>query len=393
MTSASIDAARRAAACRPHGREHDPEPEERGVRDGLVERVPAAIGTIDHAIVAPVQTTSADHVASEQRAPERPTRGSGSRRTRTTTRQPRAARRRSAADRKDAAEAGSVARERGALRAAAPTRPAQHESAGAGAARGRLRRPSPWRGHATSGPRRFPIAEEGTPRLASNKSFTLPTPPDHLVPGDSRRHWASGRARDTALEAHIPPLRASLGAARPRARGRFVALSARGHAPPPRRRAGRRCSPTGSTTAASTASTRCTATRRRSTRSRPTSATTRTRRRSSRARSRARCAASSRPVGATRPRATTTGSRQAPAVGGSGGSNGGSDGGERHGSGTAPQATPDVDTSGPSSVPIPLLVLGGMSLALLAAGGLGYLSRRRQAAARARRPTTTTTLG
>ncbi len=45
-----------------------------------------------------------------------------------------------------------------------------------------------------------------------------------------------------------------------------------------------------------------------------------------------------------------------------------------------PQAAPDVDTSGPSSVPIPLLVLGGMSLALLAAGGLGYFSRRRRAA-------------
>ena len=45
-----------------------------------------------------------------------------------------------------------------------------------------------------------------------------------------------------------------------------------------------------------------------------------------------------------------------------------------------PQAAPDVDTSGPSSVPIPLLVLGGMSIALLAAGGLGYLSRRRNAA-------------
>jgi hypothetical protein len=44
------------------------------------------------------------------------------------------------------------------------------------------------------------------------------------------------------------------------------------------------------------------------------------------------------------------------------------------------EATPDVDTSGPSAVPIPLMVLGGMSLALLAAGGLGYLSRRRQAA-------------
>jgi len=44
------------------------------------------------------------------------------------------------------------------------------------------------------------------------------------------------------------------------------------------------------------------------------------------------------------------------------------------------EAAPDVDTSGPAAVPIPLLVLGGMSIALLAAGGLGYLSRRRQAA-------------
>jgi hypothetical protein len=43
------------------------------------------------------------------------------------------------------------------------------------------------------------------------------------------------------------------------------------------------------------------------------------------------------------------------------------------------EAAPDVDTSGPSSIPIPLLVLGGMSIALLAAGGLGYLSRRRNA--------------
>ncbi len=51
---------------------------------------------------------------------------------------------------------------------------------------------------------------------------------------------------------------------------------------------------------------------------------------------------------------------------------------------TAPDSTgqvaPEVDTSGPSSVPVPLLVLGGLSLALLAAGGLGYVSRRRQAA-------------
>jgi hypothetical protein len=48
--------------------------------------------------------------------------------------------------------------------------------------------------------------------------------------------------------------------------------------------------------------------------------------------------------------------------------------------GSTPEAAPGVDTSGPSSLPIPLLVLGGMSIALLAAGGLGYLSRRRQAA-------------
>ena len=38
----------------------------------------------------------------------------------------------------------------------------------------------------------------------------------------------------------------------------------------------------------------------------------------------------------------------------------------------------DVDTSGPSSVPVPLLVLGGLALLLLAAGGAGYLSRRAQ---------------
>jgi hypothetical protein len=44
-----------------------------------------------------------------------------------------------------------------------------------------------------------------------------------------------------------------------------------------------------------------------------------------------------------------------------------------------PEALPEVDASGPSSLPIPLLVLGGMSVALLAAGGLGYLSRRRAA--------------
>lgn len=50
------------------------------------------------------------------------------------------------------------------------------------------------------------------------------------------------------------------------------------------------------------------------------------------------------------------------------------------GDGSTTQAVGAVDTSGPSSVPIPLLVLGGIALALLAAGGLGYYQRRHQAA-------------
>ena len=59
---------------------------------------------------------------------------------------------------------------------------------------------------------------------------------------------------------------------------------------------------------------------------------------------------------------------------------GGPDDPNGSGTGGGQVAAPEVDTSAPSSVPIPLLVLGGMSVALLAAGGLGYLSRRRQAA-------------
>jgi hypothetical protein len=40
---------------------------------------------------------------------------------------------------------------------------------------------------------------------------------------------------------------------------------------------------------------------------------------------------------------------------------------------------PVANASSPSSLPLPLLVLGGMSLALLAAGGAGYMTRRRHA--------------
>lgn len=66
-----------------------------------------------------------------------------------------------------------------------------------------------------------------------------------------------------------------------------------------------------------------------------------------------------------------------------GSSNGGNGGQGENGSGEddpGGQAAPEIDTSSPSSVPVPLLVLGGMSILLLGAGGLGYLSRRRQAA-------------
>jgi hypothetical protein len=52
------------------------------------------------------------------------------------------------------------------------------------------------------------------------------------------------------------------------------------------------------------------------------------------------------------------------------------------GTGTTPAdavtqtATQETDTSGPSSVPIPLLVLGGLAVLLLAAGSASYLRRR-----------------
>ena len=43
-----------------------------------------------------------------------------------------------------------------------------------------------------------------------------------------------------------------------------------------------------------------------------------------------------------------------------------------------PATAPPVNASSPSSVPVPLLVLAAMSLVLLAAGGIGYVARRRQ---------------
>jgi hypothetical protein len=89
------------------------------------------------------------------------------------------------------------------------------------------------------------------------------------------------------------------------------------------------------------------------------------------------------PTGTADPTDTTDGGGpvstgpEDPSDPGSSGDPGGStDTGEQ---GEATVASSPVDTSGPSSIPIPLFILGGLALLLLAAGGAGYLSRRAQA--------------
>ncbi len=47
--------------------------------------------------------------------------------------------------------------------------------------------------------------------------------------------------------------------------------------------------------------------------------------------------------------------------------------------GDDPEAGPPLDTASADSVPVPLLVLGGLALLLVAAGSAGYLTRRLQA--------------
>lgn len=83
------------------------------------------------------------------------------------------------------------------------------------------------------------------------------------------------------------------------------------------------------------------------------------------------------PAGGPGPTGTGTGAEPPTTTGTIPGSGTPTDPNEEPGSDTS--AAPGVDTSGPSSVPIPLLVLGGLALLLLAAGGAGYLSRRAQA--------------
>jgi hypothetical protein len=60
----------------------------------------------------------------------------------------------------------------------------------------------------------------------------------------------------------------------------------------------------------------------------------------------------------------------------SGGASGSGGSGSANANGSGGSADSGTDTSGPSSVPIPLIVLGGLALLLLAAGSAGYLARR-----------------
>jgi hypothetical protein len=65
-------------------------------------------------------------------------------------------------------------------------------------------------------------------------------------------------------------------------------------------------------------------------------------------------------------RALTAATRQQPPTGGAASST------------VVAKAAPDVDTSGASSLPLPLLVLVGVSFVVLAAGAAGHVSRRRR---------------
>ena len=357
-------------------REHDPEPEERAVRDRLVERVPAPIGDDRprHRHAGPQRR--APPPRRRARAPERPTRGTGSRPKRDRDERAREQDDRGAADGQDPADVRPVAGEHRTeqrrdrrTRRAPSRRPDGGSDAGsmAGhASRSRLRTPRshgaatatqrPLQGLAQQVRAADALRRAGYPAGASNKSFTLPTPSAHPVPEDSPTPGLPAAPREiSARDNRTALLRTFVALARARPERRRRALDARAR-PAQRRRAGRRCSPTGSTTAASTASIRSTATRRRSTRSRTTSATTRTPRTSSRARSRR---APRRPRSRrTRPDARRR--RSGPIRGTGATATTRVDTGDRP-TRHDPQAAPDVDTSGPSSVPIPLLVLGGMS--------------------------------
>jgi hypothetical protein len=80
-----------------------------------------------------------------------------------------------------------------------------------------------------------------------------------------------------------------------------------------------------------------------------------------------------------------------PGLGGPGG--GGSDGGSGSGSGFFHWLAKAVGPDTADSIPVPLLVLGGLALALMAAAGISFLARRLQAKRAATEPPPTRPIG
>ena len=225
-----------------------------------------------------------------------------------------------------------------------------------------------------------PPGRVGSRQSKSYNSFTLRSPPSQCQPGDLP-HSGFGPARPADLIVHRSPsshriLRLGLaliavlllaGVGEQRCVGEDEVVRRPGDRRLVRRRPGR------------ARSTRSTATGRRSPSCHPTSSTTRTPRRRSAARSRSPSRGSPIPVAPiplrprrpkrrARPTEDSTNEeldRQSPTDT--------APTGRRHDYDRRHETT---DTSGPSSVPVPLLVLGGLAVLLLAAGSAGYLRRR-----------------
>ena len=353
------------------GSEHDPEAEERAVRDRLVERVPTPVAddrpTHRHADPQRERNRRAD-----QQDPRAAHAGNGSPTERNDHERGRQRHHRDATDREDPTDVRPVAGEHGAKQN-------RSDEPGERTARSRSRTPgrraptpNPWRATLAAGSV-CPGRTAGYDTVASNKSFTLRTPPAHPASEDSQAR-ASGRPDEISLLT-TPRLLRTFVAVLALALSAVAALS---------------------TASPASAATECGKKvladwfdNGRIDRLYPLNcyeeaidAIPDDLRDYADAEDVITRALQAALRGDLAPggRDPTPGDDDPTDPGNGNGS------GERNGSGGSgdeggnPQAAPDVDTSGPSSVPIPLLVLGGMSIALLAAGGLGYLSRRRAAA-------------
>ena len=166
-------------ACR---REHEPESEEHGVRDALVERVPAAI-----ADDRPPDGHAGPGHEEDERPDEHRSRAaqSGAREAARTQRQRAHRRAGGGRPRRPAASRRHRIRRRRTSRPAAPRRRGRRERQRQSRTRARTApTPSPWRATLAACPR-FSRRPAGYAGSLSNNSFTLPTPPAHRAPEDS----------------------------------------------------------------------------------------------------------------------------------------------------------------------------------------------------------------